>query len=148
MLGSLLGDIVGSIYEHEPIKTTEFEFFHPNCHFTDETVLTLAIANAINRAEGYQANIRKFAKEHADVPGGFGNNFKFWLHTGGEQPYKSIGVGPAARVSPVGWAFEKLETTLIEAEKQRVPLTSIQTQSRGSCRCSCNFHGKKRKPCR
>lgn len=117
MLGSLLGDIVGSIYEHEPIKTTEFEFFHPNCHFTDETVLTLAIANAIIRSEGYQFNIRKFAKEHADVPGGYGNNFKFWLYTGGEQPYKSIGVGPAARVSPVGWAFDNLETTLIEAEK-------------------------------
>lgn len=117
MLGAMLGDIVGSVYEHDPIKTTEFELFHPQCHFTDETVLTVAIANAITRGEGYQFNLRKYAKTFADVKNGFGNNFKFWVYTGGDEPYRSMGAGPAARVSSVGWAFEDLTTTLSEAEK-------------------------------
>lgn len=117
MLGALLGDIIGSVYENAPIKTTSFELFQSASAHTDETVLTLAVAHAILQAESYQFHIRRFAKTYADVSGGFGNNFKFWLHTGGDAPYHSLGVGPAARVSPVGWAFPDLQTTCIEAEK-------------------------------
>jgi ADP-ribosylglycohydrolase len=117
MIGALLGDIVGSIYEHNPIKTTQFELFGAGCRYTDESVLTVAVANAINSSEGYQYNIRKFAKNYPDVPSGYGSNFKFWLHTGGSEPYNSLGIGPAARVSPIGWAFDNLQTTLDEAEK-------------------------------
>jgi ADP-ribosylglycohydrolase len=117
MIGALLGDLVGSAYKTEPIKTTEFDFISPTARYTDESVLTIAIANAINRSENYQFNIRRFAKEYADVQGGYGANFKFWLYTGGNEPYNSLGVGPAARVSPIGWAFDSLEVTLAEAEK-------------------------------
>lgn len=117
MLGALLGDIVGSVYEHSPIKFVDFELFHPDCRFTDETVLTIAIANALARNESYQDNIRTFAKTFENVSGGYGSNFKFWIYTGGNTPYHSLGVGPAARVSPIGWAFEDLQTTLTEAEK-------------------------------
>jgi ADP-ribosylglycohydrolase len=117
MIGALLGDIVGSIYEHNPIKTTQFEFFGAGCRYTDESVLTVAVANAINSSEGYQYNIRKYAKNYPDVPGGYGTNFKFWLYTGGSEPYNSLGIGPAARVSPIGWAFDNLQITLNEAEK-------------------------------
>jgi ADP-ribosylglycohydrolase len=117
MIGALLGDIVGSIYERNPIKITQFEFFGAGCHYTDESVLTVAVANAINSSEGYQYNIRRFAKNFPDVPGGYGSNFKFWLYTGGSDPYNSLGVGPAARVSPIGWAFDNLQVSLDEAEK-------------------------------
>lgn len=117
MIGALLGDIVGSVFERSPIKTTQFDFFSPTSRYTDESVLTIAIAHAINTAQAYQFNIRRFAKDNADVPGGFGSNFKFWLYTGGDEPYNSLGVGPAARVSPIGWAFDSLTQTLVEAEK-------------------------------
>lgn len=117
MIGALLGDLVGSVYTTDPIKTTDFEFIPPSARYTDESVLTIAIANAINRSENYQFNIRRFAKEYSDVQGGYGANFKFWLHTGGNEPYNSLGVGPAARVSPIGWAFDSLEVTLSEAGK-------------------------------
>lgn len=117
MLGALLGDIFGSVHRSSTSDDIEFELSHPDCSFTDETVLTIAIANAIANSESYQYNIRKFAKEYPDVPRGYGSNFKFWLYTGGDQPYRSLGIGPAARVSPVGWAFDDLTTTLSEAEK-------------------------------
>jgi ADP-ribosylglycohydrolase len=117
MLGSLLGDIVGSAYKSEPVRTTEFELFYPNSHYTDETVLTLAVAQAVLRSEAYQFHIRKFAKDNSDVAGGYGNNFKFWVFTGGNEPYHSMGQGPATRVAAIGWAFEDLTTTLREAEK-------------------------------
>ncbi|MFZ9520678.1 MAG: ADP-ribosylglycohydrolase family protein [Silvanigrellaceae bacterium] len=120
MIGALLGDIIGSVYERDPIKNTTFELFSPLSRYTDETVLTIAIAHSINNAQGYQFNIRKFAKDNIDVPGGFGSNFKFWLYTGGDEPYNSLGVGPAARVSPIGWAFDSLPLTLSEAEKSAV----------------------------
>ncbi|NBX18679.1 MAG: ADP-ribosylglycohydrolase family protein [Proteobacteria bacterium] len=120
MIGALLGDIVGSIYEHNPIKTTQFDFFGAGCRYTDESVLTVAVANAINSSEGYQYNIRKYAKNYPDVPSGYGTNFKFWLYTGGSEPYNSLGAGPAARVSPIGWAFDNLQLTLNEAEKSVV----------------------------
>lgn len=117
MLGALLGDIFSSVHRDSLSDDVEFELSHPDCSFTDETVLTIAIANAIANGESFQYNIRKFAKEYQDIPGGYGSNFKFWLYTGGDEPYMSLGIGPAARVSPVGWAFDDLATTLNEAEK-------------------------------
>lgn len=117
MLGALLGDIVGSTSKNASSLNVEGELFHPECSYTDETVLTIAIANAIACSEGYQYNIRKFAKEFQSVYGGYGSNFRFWLYTGGDEPYRSLGVGPSSRVSPVGWAFDDLTTTLNEAEK-------------------------------
>ena len=117
MLGAILGDIFGSGHRGSPSDDFDFELSHPECGFTDETVLTIAIANAIANNESYQSNIRKFAKEHPNVPGGYGSNFRFWLYTGGDEPYRSLGIGPAARVSSVGWAFYDLTTTLAEAEK-------------------------------
>ncbi|MEY4066632.1 MAG: hypothetical protein RIR26_2840 [Pseudomonadota bacterium] len=117
MLGALLGDIIGSVYEFAPIKTTDFDLFQRSSTYTDETVLTLAVAHAIFQSENYQFHIRRFAKAHPDVHGGYGNNFKFWLYTGGHEPYHSGGVGPAARVSPIGWAFPDLPKTCAEAEK-------------------------------
>lgn len=117
MLGALLGDIFGSAQKSAPSGEIDFDLSHPQASFTDETVLTIAIASAIANGESYQYSIRKFAKAYPDVLGGYGSNFRFWLHTGGDEPYRSLGVGPAARVSPVGWAFDDLSTTLIEAEK-------------------------------
>ncbi|NBO37877.1 ADP-ribosylglycohydrolase family protein [bacterium] len=117
MIGALLGDIVGSVYENNPTKSTEFILFSDHSHYTDESVLTLAVADSLVHFQGYQANLRKYAKAYADVPGGFGSNFKFWVYTGGQDPYNSMGIGPAARVSPIGWAFNDLNTTLTEAEK-------------------------------
>ena len=99
MLGAILGDIFGSGHRGSPSDDFDFELSHPECGFTDETVLTIAIANAIANNESYQSNIRKFAKEHPNVPGGYGSNFRFLLYTGGDEPYRSLGIGPAARVS-------------------------------------------------
>ena len=121
MIGAILGDIVGSIYEYDNIKTKDFELFNYNCMFTDDTVMTIAVAKALsqyNRADGEEIlkiNLIKIMHElgnlYPDV--GYGGHFCDWLLDGLTKPYNSYGNGSAMRVSYVGeWA-----NSLDEAEK-------------------------------
>ena len=115
MLGAIAGDIIGSIFEHDPIKTTAFRLFKPGCKFTDDTVLTVAVAKAIRTGETYQECIRDFGLRYPDR--GYGGMFKQWLSSWDPEPYNSYGNGSAMRVSPVGFLFDSVEEVLKEAEK-------------------------------
>ncbi len=103
MIGAIAGDIIGSIYEHYPIKTKDFPLFDRQCRFTDDTVLTVAVADAILSARPYEASVREIGLRHPDA--GYGGSFIKWLHAPYPQPYNSWGNGAAMRVSPVGFAF-------------------------------------------
>jgi ADP-ribosylglycohydrolase len=118
VLGAIAGDIIGSIYEHSPIKTRDFPLFAPNCRFTDDTVLTIAVARAILDGTGYLENLREFGRRYPDA--GYGGTFRRWLLADDPRAYHSWGNGSAMRVSPVGFAFDTPEQVLEEARKSAV----------------------------
>jgi len=115
MIGAIAGDIIGSIYEQDPIKTKDFPLFHPRCRFTDDTVLTVAVADAILTGRPYEQSVREIGRRYPNA--GYGGSFFAWLHSDHPQPYNSWGNGAAMRVSPVGFAFNTEDEVLGEAAK-------------------------------
>jgi ADP-ribosylglycohydrolase len=113
MIGAIAGDIIGSVYEHYQIKTKDFPLFHPQCCFTDDSVLTIAVAKAILDDRNYLKAVWEIGRRYPHA--GYGGSFIGWLHSSEPRPYNSWGNGAAMRVSPVGFAFETAETVLREA---------------------------------
>lgn len=107
MLGAIIGDIVGSVYEWNNIKTKDFPFFRDDCSFTDDTVMTCAVAEAImnggERKDFIQA-MKKYGKMYPHS--GYGGRFRVWLKSADTEPYNSFGNGSAMRVSPCGWIMD------------------------------------------
>lgn len=116
MLGAIAGDMIGSVYEARPIKTKDFPLFDPNSGFTDDSVLTLAVARAILQDEDYRTAVWSLGRRYPDA--GYGGSFIGWLADEHPRPYGSFGNGAAMRVTPVGFAFEDIATVLREAENQ------------------------------
>jgi len=115
VLGAIAGDIIGSCYEYDQIKTKDFPLFGPGCCFTDDTVLTVAIAQAILTDGDYQKAVRSIGRRYPHA--GYGGFFARWLASEDPKPYKSWGNGSAMRVSPVGFAFDAIEDVLREAAR-------------------------------
>lgn len=115
MIGAIAGDIVGSVYETHPIKTKDFPLFHPRCRFTDDSVLTLAIARALLEERDYARALLELGRRYPRA--GYGGAMLRWLHSSNPRPYGSWGNGAAMRVSPVGLAFEREEQVLEEAAR-------------------------------
>ncbi|MDR1212727.1 MAG: ADP-ribosylglycohydrolase family protein [Propionibacteriaceae bacterium] len=121
MLGAIIGDIVGSPYEfdHSAIKTTDFEFFSDQSSWTDDTVMTVAVAEALLRRPASEAeakaalveSMRRWGREIALPTGGYGARFYHWLHGDDPTPYGSYGNGSAMRVSAAGWLYPTLAET-------------------------------------
>ena len=126
MIGAILGDIVGSIYEFDNIKTKDFEFFDKECFFTDDSVMTIAIAEALMQYESIdENNIDEFKEKLIDVMHeigikypdcGYGGHFLMWILLAKREPYNSFGNGSAMRVSSVGWYAKTLEETELIAK--------------------------------
>jgi ADP-ribosylglycohydrolase len=114
MIGAIAGDIIGSVYEYDQIKTKDFPLFHPRCEFTDDTVLTVAVADAILSGRPYVEPLRQIGRRYPDS--GYGEAFFLWLTSEDTQPYNSWGNGSAMRVSPVGFAFSSEEEVLRQAK--------------------------------
>lgn len=114
MIGAIAGDIIGSVYEYYQIKTKDFPLFHPQCVFTDDTVLTVAIAEAVLSGRPYLDALREIGRRYPGA--GYGGFFLSWLHADNPRPYNSWGNGSAMRVSPVGVAFDTKEDVLREAK--------------------------------
>ena len=113
LIGALAGDIIGSVHEYTRRKSKEFPLFQPSSFFTDDSVLTLAVADAILNGRDYAETIREYGRRYPDA--GYGGMFRRWLQTD-MGPYNSFGNGSAMRVSAVGWAFEGEEEVLRQAE--------------------------------
>lgn len=107
MIGAIAGDIIGSIYEHRNIKTTRFPLFHPMCRFTDDTVLTVALAESILHVTPYVDLLKAYYRAYPRA--GYGGTFHQWAQSEDTRPYNSWGNGSAMRVSPVGFAFDTIE---------------------------------------
>ena len=120
MIGAIIGDIVGSIYEFDNIKTKEFPFFSKEKEFTDDSILTLATAEWLLRGGNPSSYYLKYAQTYPDPMGSYGPMFIRWVHLasrGTMDPYNSCGNGSAMRVGPVGWAFDTLDETLSAAKR-------------------------------
>ena len=114
MIGAIAGDIIGSVYEQRQIKTKDFPLFDPRCTFTDDTVLTVAIADAIVSGKPYVDSVRRFGLKYPRA--GYGGSFIHWLQRPDAGPYNSWGNGSAMRVSPVGFAFSTVDEVLAQAK--------------------------------
>jgi ADP-ribosylglycohydrolase len=113
MIGAIAGDIIGSVYEHYPLKIKDFPLFQPQCRFTDDTVLT--IAKAILDDRNYLKAVWEIGRKYPHA--GYGGSFIHWLRSPTPKPYNSWGNGAAMRVNPVGFAFDTVETVLQEAAR-------------------------------
>jgi ADP-ribosylglycohydrolase len=126
MLGAIAGDIIGSEHEFNRVQSRDFELFTAESRFTDDTVLTCAVAQAIldARAAGsttpdYGERILDFGRRY---PGrGYGGMFRRWLASDAPRPYNSFGNGSAMRVSPVGFAFDDEREVLEQARLSAIP---------------------------
>ena len=118
MYGAILGDVVGSPYEFRNIKTKEFPLFSRSSRFTDDTAMTVAVAEALldaqgkgreERREAVTRSLQKWGRRYPDA--GYGGRFFGWLYADDPRPYNSWGNGSAMRVSSAGWLFDTLEET-------------------------------------
>jgi len=117
MIGSIIGDIAGSVYEFVGNKDPSVALFPAGADFTDDSVLTVATAAAILEHGSYQEEYRRFGRRYPTPTGGYGLRFASWLKSDHPEPYGSWGNGSAMRAGPVGWAFATLEQTLAEAKR-------------------------------
>jgi len=135
ILGAIVGDTVGSIYEFNNVKREDFTFLTPESTFTDDSVMTLAVANALMEAfEGRRPISDALVDSMRDLgngyPGrGYGGNFAAWLYSRSERPgpYNSWGNGSAMRVSPAGWACGSIEAAeIVAAETAKVTHNHVE----------------------
>ena len=108
MLGAIIGDIVGSRFEFDEIPTDNFELFldKPRCDYTDDSIMTVAVADAILNHRSYSEALHDWGRRYPNPKGGYGNMFAEWLKSDEPKPHNSWGNGAAIRVSPVGLLFD------------------------------------------
>jgi len=139
ILGAIIGDTVGSVYEFDNHKSVDFELFDPCCEFTDDSIVTVAVAKWLlidpkHSFEKLEECLVDFGKRYPNPMGGYGGGYCTWLFrpgqlavyqggksdavlTSGRHPYNSWGNGSAMRASAVGWAFDTLDETLEIAKR-------------------------------
>lgn len=122
MLGAIIGDTIGSVYEFHNIKTTNFPLFDSHCNYTDDSIMTMAVANWLltdpqHGMDTLETSFLNFAQKYPCPMGGYGPGFYRWLFEpetfveGKRHPYNSFGNGAAMRSSANGWMFDTLEET-------------------------------------
>lgn len=115
MLGAIIGDIVGSVYEFDNIKTKDFPLFRDDSTFTDDTVCTVAVADILLNRKDPTATLVAWCREYPGV--GYGDRFVKWFDLPWQEPYNSYGNGAAMRVSPAAFLAETLEEALHSAQR-------------------------------
>ena len=110
MLGAIIGDIIGSTFEHYPIKTKDFELFRPGSRFTDDTVMTIAVADALLSDMNFAKYLERYYYHYPNLP--YGGMFHDWARANVQKPYNSWGNGSAMRVSPAAYAGNSIDDVL------------------------------------
>ena len=114
MIGAIAGDVIGSVHEFIATKTKVFPLIDPRCFFTDDTVLTIALADALLHELDYAATLKLYYRRYPDA--GYGGAFHFWAMSDSWAPYNSWGNGAAMRVSPAAYVAESLDEAMALAE--------------------------------
>ena len=130
MLGAIVGDIVGSVYEWNNIKTKDFPLFRDDCFFTDDTVMTCAVAEAImngGQKDDFIDAMKKYGRMYPNAD--YGARFNRWLMTDNREPYNSFGNGSAMRVSPCAWVMDATTDELPSEVKRLAQLSAEVTHN-------------------
>lgn len=117
MTGTIIGDIAGSNYEFDNTSDYNFRMFGNESDFTDDTICTIAVADAILRGIDYQTSMRRWCQKYPHPKGEYGSYFLNWVMRPDPYPYNSFGNGSAMRVAPVAWLFDTEENVRMEAQK-------------------------------
>ena len=124
MLGAIIGDIVGSRFEFNNTKDFNFKLFTDECSFTDDTICTVAIADAYQQnllgIWGLGSCLKDWCRKYPHPMGGYGGSFANWINDHNYEPYNSFGNGSAMRVSSIGWLFDTEQAVIVEATKSAV----------------------------
>ena len=121
MLGAIIGDIVGSRWEFNPTNDYNFELFSDENGFTDDTICTVAVADAILRDRDFGESIHEWCRRYPHPMGGYGGRFAQWVRSDNPLPYNSFGNGAAMRVSPVAYWYEDVNEVLDAAAATAKP---------------------------
>ena len=133
MFGAALGDIVGSKYEFDPIKEKDFPFLDDEMDFTDDTIMTVAVLEALLSSDirdeeetkkNLVSSMKKWGRKYPDPKGAYGGMFSSWLYSASPKPYNSWGNGSAMRVSGAGWLYSTMEET-----RKAAVLSSVVTHN-------------------
>lgn len=130
MYGAIIGDIIGSTYELNSVKTEDFELLPEGSRFTDDTVLTIAVVDSILNNIGFAESYHKWGNKYINV--GFSSRFRQWLESDSLEESKSQGNGSAMRVSPCAWVSDNLEEVLELAEKSAICTHNIPEGVKGA----------------
>lgn len=115
MIGAIAGDVIGSVHEFSATKTKDFPLFDARCFFTDDTVLTVALADALLHERDYAVTLKRYYRRYPDA--GYGGSFHDWASSESWAPYNSWGNGAAMRVSPAAYVAKSLDEALALAEQ-------------------------------
>lgn len=146
MYGTIIGDIAGSTYERHQTKDPDFELFPRGSHFTDDTVMSIAVAETILnplRSMDFKEIIYEFTnamqKWGMKYPNaGYGRKFSEWIHSKDPQPYNSYGNGSAMRVAPIGWKYKRdLELAKVFADLSAAPSHNHPEGIKGAQAVAC-----------
>ncbi len=132
MLGAIIGDIVGSRFEFCPTNDYNFEFLGGNSSFTDDTVCTIAIADALLEGKDFGESLHQWCNRYPSPMGGYGSRFMQWVHSSNPLPYNSFGNGSAMRVSPVAHWFNNEKQMLDAAAATALPTHNHEEGIKGA----------------
>ena len=115
MFGAIIGDIIGSRFEFNNCLSTDFELFTNDCAFTDDTICTVAVADAILKGISFRESLLAWCRKYPNPEGAYGGSFGRWVHSSNPTPYNSFGNGSAMRVSPCAWLSNDRDEALNHA---------------------------------
>lgn len=122
MLGAIIGDIAGSRFEFAPTNNYNFALFTRQCSFTDDTICTVAVADALLNERDFGESVHNWCRRYPHPMGGYGGRFAAWVHSNHPQPYNSFGNGAAMRVSPVAYWYND-EKQVLQAALRTAAIT-------------------------
>ena len=121
MLGAIIGDIIGSSWEFNPTNDYSFEWLSEENGFTDDTICTVAVADALLLGRDFGESIHDWCRRYPHPKGGYGGRFAQWVQNDNPQPYNSFGNGSAMRVSPVAHWYKYIDEMLDAAAATALP---------------------------
>lgn len=143
MLGAIIGDIIGSRFEFNNTHSIDFELFTPECDFTDDTVCTIAVADALLKGIPFGDSLHSWCRRYPYPKGAYGGSFTRWIHDDNPRPYHSFGNGSAMRVSPCGWISRDREIVLRKACESAECTHNHPEGIKGAlCVADCMYHAR------
>jgi ADP-ribosylglycohydrolase len=121
MLGAIIGDIIGSRWEFNPTNDYNFEWLSEENGFTDDTICTVGVADALLNDRDFGESIHDWCRRYPHPKGGYGGRFAQWVQIDNPQPYNSFGNGSAMRVSPVAYCYNNIDEVLDAAAATALP---------------------------